>query len=178
MLFWGFRGDVLLATDQGHLWAFLFCKLWGLQGRAGSGAKWVPLMHNRCKVSGSWCVVLVSGSSLFLKAMAAEVVIIGAGAAGLYAAQKLRQHGIKDVVIVEAMSDIGPVLLLRGRLACIGATPGAVALAPCKSIRQVVEVWWTTGPGVASILNPCLVRDVQVKVQRALTPFCSFLVVV
>ena len=36
-----------------------------------------------------------------------KVIIIGAGAAGLGAAQYLYQHGIKDILVIEARNRIG-----------------------------------------------------------------------
>lgn len=83
----------------------------------------------------------------------ATVVVVGAGVAGLTAANRLRQLGIDDVLVVEAAEHVG------GRIKQVeGVLPWPVELGPefvhgAKSSLKVLR-WWSNQQHSANAATP------------------------
>lgn len=60
----------------------------------------------------------------------AQVVVVGAGLAGLAAAQRLRESGIEDVVILEAQERIG------GRVHTIDHSDYVLEMVSCSLLSR------------------------------------------
>lgn len=62
-----------------------------------------------------------------------SVIVIGAGAAGLYAAQQLRQQ-YPDVMVVEAQNHVGGRIRQVGRCLLVSGVPYAIQTreGPCR----------------------------------------------